>query len=137
MCIFCDIVSNRARSYKVYEDDNTLAFLDIYPISRGHILVIPKRHYENIFEMDNETLLNVFRTVKIVTDLIKRKWGINNVNIMNSNGKLANQTVFHYHVHIIPRIENDNLNFVDEWWVKKIMDVNDEYLERIKRELTE
>ncbi|KPV46566.1 MULTISPECIES: HIT family protein [Acidiplasma] len=137
MCIFCDIVSNRARSYKVYEDDNTLAFLDIYPISRGHILVIPKRHYENIFDMDNETLLNVFRTVKIVTDLIKRKWGINNVNIMNSNGKLANQTVFHYHVHIIPRIENDNLNFVDEWWVKKIMDVNDEYLERIKRELTE
>ncbi|KJE49867.1 MULTISPECIES: HIT family protein [unclassified Acidiplasma] len=137
MCIFCDIVSNRARSYKVYEDDNTLAFLDIYPISRGHILVIPKRHYENIFDMDNETLLNVFRTVKIVTDLIKRKWGINNVNIMNSNGKLANQTVFHYHVHIIPRIENDNLNFIDEWWVKKIMDVNDEYLERIKRELTE
>jgi Diadenosine tetraphosphate (Ap4A) hydrolase and other HIT family hydrolases len=119
MCIFCDIVNNKAKSYKVYENDETLAFLDINPISYGHILVIPKKHFENIYEMDKNILIEIIKTVKTVTAILKDKLNINAVNLMNSNGKIGNQTVFHYHVHVIPRRENDNLNFIDEWWVKK------------------
>ncbi len=135
MCIFCDIVSNKAKSYKVYENDETLAFLDVNPISYGHILVIPKKHYENIYEMDNNILSEIIKTVKTVTGIIKEKLDINAVNLINSNGKIANQTVFHYHVHVIPRRENDNLDFIHEWWVNKIITIKDGDLENIMHEL--
>ncbi len=135
MCIFCDIINGKAKSYKIYENKSTLAFLDIYPISYGHILVIPKKHYENIYSMDNEILTEVIKTVKTVTELLKEKLGINDVNIINSNGRIANQTVFHYHMHVIPRRENDNLDFIDEWWVNKYIKINDTNFNEIMNKL--
>lgn len=135
MCIFCDIVNGKEKSYKIYENNKTLAFLDIFPISKGHILVIPKKHFENIYDIDEETLIEVFKTAKKITDILKEKMGINGVNLINSNTKIANQTVFHYHVHIIPRRENDNLNFIDEWWVKKIKKYSNEDLTAVQNEL--
>ncbi len=135
MCIFCDIINNKAKSYKIYENDETLAFLDIAPISIGHTLVIPKKHYENIYEIDDKTLIEISKTIKIVVNILKNKIGINAVNIMNSNGKIANQTVFHYHVHIIPRRENDNLDFIDEWWVYKIIKLDNNELNDIMNKL--
>ncbi|MEM0140144.1 MAG: HIT family protein [Ferroplasma sp.] len=135
MCIFCDIVNNKAKSYKIYENEWTLAFLDIAPISYGHILVIPKKHYENIYEMDQKILNEVMKTVKICIELLKEKLGIKAVNLINSNGKIANQTVFHYHMHVIPRRENDNLDFIDEWWVNKIIPIDSNGLNKIMNEL--
>ncbi len=135
MCIFCDIINGKSKSYKIYENKSTLAFLDIYPISYGHILVIPKKHYENIYSMDNEILTEVIKTVKTVTELLKEKLGINDVNIINSNGRIANQTVFHYHMHVIPRRENDNLDFIDEWWVNKYIKINDTNFNEIMNKL--
>jgi len=135
MCIFCDIINNKAKSYKIYENDETLAFLDITPISIGHILVIPKKHYENIYEIDDKTLIEIAKTIKIVVNILKNKLNINAVNIMNSNGKIANQTVFHYHVHIIPRRENDNLDFIDEWWIYKTIKLDNNELNDIMNKL--
>ncbi len=135
MCIFCDIVNNRAKSYKIYKNNKTLAFLDIHPISYGHILVIPKNHYENIYEMDNDILTEIIKTVKTVTELLKENMGINAVNIINSNGKIANQTVFHYHMHVIPRRENDNLDFIHEWWVNKLIKMDNDILSEIMNKL--
>ncbi len=135
MCIFCDIVNNRAKSYKIYENNKTLAFLDIHPISYGHILIIPKNHYENIYEMDNDILTEIIKTVKTVTELLKENMGINAVNIINSNGKIANQTVFHYHMHVIPRRENDNLDFIHEWWVNKLIKMDNDILSEIMNKL--
>ncbi len=135
MCIFCDIVNGKEKSYKIYENKKTLAFLDIFPISKGHILVIPKTHYENIYDIDEETLQEVFKTVKKITHILKEKMEINGVNLINSNTKIANQSVFHYHVHVIPRRERDNLNFIGEWWVKKIIKFNGVELDEIKNKL--
>ena len=135
MCVFCDIVNNKAKSYKIYENNKTLAFLDIHPISYGHILVIPKNHYENIYEMDNDILTEIIKTVKMITVLLKENLGINAVNIINSNGKIANQTVFHYHVHVIPRREDDNLDFIHEWWVNKFIKTDHDILNEIMNRL--
>ena len=96
MCIFCDIVSGKEKSYKIYENEKTLGFCDIFPISKGHILVIPKKHYEDIYDIDEETLMEVFKTVKKITNILKEKMEIKGVNLINSNTKIANQSVFSF-----------------------------------------
>ena len=103
MCVFCEIVKGNIPSYKVYEDDMCIAILDISQATIGHTLVIPKKHFKNIFELDEETAMHLF---KVVTNLSKK---ISNMNILNNNGTLAGQSVDHFHIHIIPRYEKDNL----------------------------
>ncbi|MDD3171472.1 MAG: HIT family protein [Bacilli bacterium] len=109
MCVFCKIASGEIPSYKIYEDDNFLAFLDISQATIGHTLVIPKKHYDSIFDLEEET--KIFNLVILLTKAIKKALNIDNVNILNNNGPLAGQSVNHFHIHIIPRYENDSVNF--------------------------
>lgn len=109
-CIFCKIVRGEAKSWKVYEDEHTYAFLDIHPVSEYHTLVIPKKHYENVFDVSEEELLHVMRALKQVIGLYHQRLGLRNVQIVNSSGAEAQQDVFHLHFHIVPRQRGDGQN---------------------------
>lgn len=109
MCIFCKIINNEIPSYKLYEDEYVLAFLDISQTTIGHTLVIPKRHFKNILELDGEYSSHVFKVVTLLSKQISKNLKINDINIMNNNGPLAGQTVDHFHIHIIPRYPNDGV----------------------------
>jgi histidine triad (HIT) family protein len=100
-CLFCEIVAGRAPAHKVYEDKDTLAFLDLFPITRGHTLVIPKRHVDRLTELREEEYEDLFRTVVNVCRRIERLTPDYNVAV--NQGKLAGQIVFHLHFHMIPR----------------------------------
>ena len=130
-CIFCKVVSGEAKSWKVYEDESVYAFLDIHPVSEYHTLVIPKKHYVNIFDIPEEELSEVITVVKRLAVLYSRVLGINNVQIINSSGAEAQQHVFHIHFHIVPRKRGDNQDV--KWtthpeWTEKY----DQLLARIK-----
>ena len=106
-CIFCQIASGNAKSWKVYETDHAYAFLDIHPVNEYHTLVIPKRHYVNIFDIPTEELLHVMSALKHVVDLYQERLGLANAQIVNSSGAEAQQDVFHLHFHIVPRQKGD------------------------------
>lgn len=107
-CIFCQIVKNEAKSWKVYETKNVYAFLDIHPVNEYHTLIITKKHYENIFDIPEKELKQVISVIKKLVDLYHEKLGMKNVQIINSSGVEAQQDVFHVHFHIVPRKNGDN-----------------------------
>lgn len=109
MCLFCDIIKGDIPSYKIYEDEYTYAFLDIACDAVGHTLVIPKKHSENILDADDETLAHVMSTVKKISNHYVHNLGYDGVNLINCTGKDAEQSVFHLHIHIIPRKNGDNM----------------------------
>src|SRR3989344_2798996 len=109
MCIFCKIINNEVPCQKVYEDKDVLAFLDIHPKSNGHTLVVPKKHSENIFDIPNSDLQKVIDVAQKISLDLKHKNNLQGVNFLNSSGAWAGQEVMHYHLHIIPRYENDGL----------------------------
>ena len=109
MCIFCSIVKGDIPSYKVYEDDEFLAFLDISQAEIGHTLVVPKKHFDNLLEMDDETAKKMIVLVKKLANKVKSTTNASGINILNNNGLAAGQSVNHIHFHIIPRYENDDL----------------------------
>jgi histidine triad (HIT) family protein len=108
-CIFCKIVRGELPSFKVYEDDKTFAFLDIHPVSTGHVLVIPKIHAANLFEISAEGWAQVQETVRKVSVALEKAVGADGVNIMMNNREHAGQVVDHAHVHLIPRFKGDGL----------------------------
>ncbi len=109
MCIFCKIINGEIPCYKVYEDGNVLAFLDIKPLNPGHTLVVPKKHYENLEEINEEDLTALILAIKKIGRIIKEKLGVAGYNVSENNGSVAGQEVPHLHFHIIPRHENDGL----------------------------
>ena len=108
-CVFCKIISGEYSSYKLYEDDYTLAFMDIAKDVDGHILVVPKKHVKNILDCDEETLSHVMASVKKISKHLVESCGFEGVNILSSNNECAEQEVPHLHIHIIPRKSNDGL----------------------------
>jgi len=112
-CIFCKIVKEEIPSKKVYENDGAFAFLDVSPLSKGHTLIIPKKHFVEVHEMDKESWDAVSLALMEVSKGMAEK-GVNNYNILQNNGKLANQAVMHVHFHIIPKTENTGLKILWE-----------------------
>lgn len=110
MCIFCNIISGEIPSYKVYEDDNFYAFLDISQATYGHTLVVPKQHFENLFAMPDFLLKKMLILVRDLASKIKTATNCKGINILNNNGEAAGQSVHHFHIHIIPRYDNDNFS---------------------------
>ena len=107
-CLFCRLVDGSVPiAAKVFEDEDTLAFLDIHPINRGHTLVIPKSHYANMYDTPNDVFAKVMSTVQMLAPKIKQSVGAEGINIGINNDAVAGQLVFHLHVHIIPRFEGD------------------------------
>ena len=106
-CIFCKIVSREIPSKIIFENEKILAFLDIFPILKGHTIVIPKDHFKNIEDIDEEYLIDLFRAVKKLSILIHKRLNIEGYNILQNNFKAAGQEIEHFHIHIIPRKEND------------------------------
>lgn len=109
VCVFCDIVKSRVASNKVYEDENTLAFMNLRQANEGHVLVIPKKHYQSIDELDEETAANLLQTVVKVTRAIKQSINPEGMTIWQSNGEAAGQEIEHVHFHVIPRYTNDQV----------------------------
>ncbi|WP_343089449.1 HIT family protein, partial [Methanocalculus natronophilus] len=105
-CIFCKILEGEIPSYKVYEDDHIYAFLDITQTTKGHTLVIPKNHIKNIYELDSTLATQIFSKVPLITKALKEAFKPIGFNIINNVDK-PTQSVFHFHVHIVPRYEND------------------------------
>ncbi len=106
-CLFCKVVKGELPSHKIYEDEFTYAFLDIHPINRGHTLVVPKKHTENIYTIDTKEFSAVMETVRLLAPKIKRSVGAEGVNIGINNDPAAGQIVYHLHVHLIPRWGDD------------------------------
>ncbi|MFC4322162.1 HIT family protein [Litchfieldia salsa] len=102
-CIFCKIIDGEIPCSKVYEDENVLAFLDISQVTKGHTLVIPKVHKKDIFELSPDLSSQIFSVVPKIAEAIKKEFEPIGLNLLNNNGEDAGQSVFHYHVHIIPR----------------------------------
>ncbi|WP_103865727.1 HIT family protein [Aquimarina sp. I32.4] len=109
-CIFCKIVKGEAKSWKVFENEDACAFLDIHPATRYHTLVIPKKHYTNVFDIPEKELQSVMTAVKKVCMLYKEKLGIQNLQVISNSGAVAQQEVFHLHFHIVPRKWGDGQN---------------------------
>ena len=114
-CVFCKIVNGELPSMKVFEDECTMAFMDLAKDVDGHILVIPKKHSKNILDCDYDTLNHVMNTVKKVSNHLVENCGYDGVDLMNANDESAGQTVPHFHIHIIPRKKNDGLGESGEW----------------------
>jgi histidine triad (HIT) family protein len=102
-CIFCKIVNGEIPSAKVFENEHVLAFLDITQVTKGHTLVIPKVHKENIYELTPEIARNLFEVVPAIANALKNEFDPIGLNTINNNGEHAGQSVFHYHMHLIPR----------------------------------
>ena len=108
-CIFCKIINNEIPSRKVYEDDDILAFLDLTQVTPGHTLVIPKKHVTDIFELDEGLAATVGSKIPKIAKAIKQSNpAIKGMNIINNNGTLAYQSVFHSHIHILPRYDEQD-----------------------------
>jgi histidine triad (HIT) family protein len=108
-CIFCAIASNRAPASIVYQDESTVAFLDIHPIARGHTLVIPREHCANLFELSAASGDVVMRTTVKVASALREELKPDGLNLLQSNGRAAGQTIFHFHLHLVPRWRDDGL----------------------------
>ena len=108
-CIFCKIVAGTLPSFKLHEDEATLAFMDINPISPGHCLVIPKTHFANVFDGTDAPLAAVMATTRKVAIAVRDALEPDGMNLFQANGPAAGQTVYHFHMHILPRKTGDGL----------------------------
>lgn len=102
-CIFCKIIAGDIPASKVYEDENVVAFLDITQVTHGHTLVIPKTHVRNLLDMPQEVAEKLFACVPQIAQGLKKATGASGINLVNNNEEVAGQTVFHAHLHLLPR----------------------------------
>ena len=109
MCIFCKIVNKEIPSYTIYEDDTCVAFLDLSQANIGHTLVVSKKHYNNILDITENDASHIFSIVLKITKKISEVLNIKDFNILNNCGKEAGQTIDQFHIHIIPRLQNDSI----------------------------
>ena len=128
-CIFCKIIAGDIPSRTVYEDEDFKAILDVAPASRGHVIILPKNHAKDITELSNEDTKGIFGVAKKIAAMQMDILGCDGVNVLQNNGEAAGQTVFHLHMHVIPRYNNDTVNVT---WKPQDGSDNDEVLELYK-----
>lgn len=108
-CIFCKLANGDIPTNALYEDDIIKAIFDLSPASKGHILILTKEHFDNIFSIDEETAAHVFKVAAKLAKAIREALNCDGMNILQNNGEISGQSVFHFHMHIIPRYEGDNV----------------------------
>jgi len=113
-CSFCKIIVGKLSSNKIYETEKILAFAPLKEdiIAKGHMLVIPKKHYADFYDIPKEELHHIVDAIKIISQKLKQKYNTDGINILHASGKAAQQSCFHFHIHLIPRSQNDGL---DTW----------------------
>ncbi len=109
-CIFCKIAAGDIPSATIYEDNDFRVILDIEPASKGHALILPKEHYANLYELSDELAAKALIVAKKVITKMTDILGCDGYNVVQNNGEVAGQTVFHFHIHLIPRYKDDNVN---------------------------
>lgn len=121
-CIFCKLANGEIPTNAIYEDDDFKVILDASPASKGHALILPKEHYANIYEIDDEVLAKASKLAKKIITHEKDVLKCDGYNVVQNNGEVAGQTVFHYHMHLIPRYASDDNTNVIEWKHKEFTD---------------
>lgn len=134
-CIFCKIIDGSIPSAKIYEDDHVYAFMDIMPLTKGHTLIIPKNHKENIYDLSEEEASNLFKVVPKIASVLKESFGPVGMNLLNNNGAPAGQSVFHFHLHFIPRY--DQTDGFRPTWITKEKTITPEIIQNLAAELYE
>ncbi|MBQ2921733.1 MAG: HIT family protein [Tyzzerella sp.] len=109
-CIFCKIAAGEIPSATIYEDNDFRVILDIEPASKGHALILPKEHYANLYELSDELAAKALIVAKKVITKMTAILGCDGYNVVQNNGEAAGQTVFHFHIHLIPRYKEDDVN---------------------------
>ncbi|HHX62705.1 MAG TPA: HIT family protein [Epulopiscium sp.] len=134
-CIFCEINSGRMPSITIYENEEFRVMLDRFPAAKGHILIIPQKHVKDIYDLEPESAGRLFELTTRFASIIKRTFGNDGLNIIQNNGKAAGQTVPHYHLHMIPRYENDCIQL--GWALDKEVtpETLEEYAAQIKSQM--
>ncbi len=133
-CIFCKIIKGEIPSFKVYEDDDTLAFMDINPASDGHALVIPKTHAKDVHAVSDDSISRTVVAAKKVAAAVEKTVTPGGINLVQCNGPAAGQSVFHFHMHVLPRREGDDLKL--NWGLKPgDMDAIGKLAEKIKKNI--
>ncbi|MFD1360986.1 HIT family protein [Lentibacillus salinarum] len=133
-CIFCKIINGEIPSAKVYEDEDVYAFLDISQVTKGHTLVIPKTHTQNIYETSPEVAAKLFERIPTIANAIKKAYKPVGMNLLNNNGEFADQSVFHLHIHLLPRYD-ENDGFSSNWQVHSD-DYSQDDLQQIAKEIS-
>ena len=108
-CIFCKIIKGEIPSFTVYEDEDFKVILDRFPGAAGHVLIIPKTHYSDMFELSEEAAAKLYPLAKKIAERVKEVTGSEGINIVQNNGEAAGQSVYHFHLHIIPRKMGDGI----------------------------
>lgn len=129
-CIFCKIIDKEINSNILYEDNDFQVILDSAPATYGHAILLTKKHYKNFFELDEETAKKLLPVAKKVSKAMKKVLNCSGFNLLQNNGELAGQTVFHFHLHLIPRYEGDGVDF--RWKPNKF---DDEEIAKMTREI--
>ena len=135
-CIFCKIINGEIPAVKVLDEELVVAFMDINPSSKGHMLVVPKNHAENIFEIPESDLVALIKAVKRCAKAVKEALNAEGITILQLNGKASDQIVPHLHIHVIPRWQNDDLP-ISSWEMKKgdMEEIND-IAQKVKENIT-
>ncbi|CAM3942798.1 HIT family protein [Alkalicoccus chagannorensis] len=131
-CIFCSIIKGDIPSAKVYEDEHVYAFLDLSQVTKGHTLLIPKKHEQDIFHLEPETASRLFQAAPVVAKALDRAFVPAGLNVLNNNKEAAGQSVFHYHLHLIPRY--DQSDGFQPTWVEHGGDYSQEELQQLAAE---
>ena len=132
-CKFCNIAKHIKKEHIVYEDNLVMVFMSIEQLTKSHILVIPKKHYKDIFELDEKVAERIFKITTRISKIVKKVIKPDGLDIYQCNGKYAGQVIFHFHIHIFPRFKKDGLfNIYNN---KKPIYRDDQYLEKISKKI--
>lgn len=133
-CIFCKIINEEIESATIFENSEFKVILDKFPSSKGHTLIMPKEHVQDVFDLDSETVSKLYALGAHIAKVLKRKLNCDGMNFLQNNGAAAGQTVNHFHLHLIPRYENDNVNI--NWKVKELTENElDEFAKEIGKDI--
>ncbi|WP_252504090.1 HIT family protein [Sporosarcina sp. Marseille-Q4943] len=132
-CIFCKIVEGTLPSEKIYEDENVIAIMDVMPVTKGHVLLIPKEHRENLYEMTEEEASQLFSVAPKIANILKEEFKPAGMNLLQNNGAPAGQAVFHFHMHFIPRY--DQTDGFESDWNPKVEEFTQERIQEIANQI--
>ena len=134
-CIFCKLANGVIPTNSLYEDDVVKVIFDAGPASSGHVLILPKEHFDNVYALDDDTAAHVFQVAVKVAKALKEGLNLEGLNIVQNNGECAGQTVFHFHMHLIPRYKGDNVGIT--WTPGELSDKDkEEILSKVKEQLS-